>query len=488
MGSGRVYLILGCGDVGFSVASRLKEMGAEVVVVDKNAKRVEQLKAMGYRALVGDIGLTDVLKEAGIAQADTILIMVSDFSATQAALGAINTLKVELKVDPVVVARVSDEAEVDEVKWLGASEALPSPQIIAEHAISEFEKLSGMAKEKRLRALLQRRAKESRGKLAIILQRNPDPDSIASGVALKLYAKAFGVDADIIYDGFIGHLQNRALINLLGVTLLEADKVNFDSYESFALVDVATHANCCLPNNIDVPTIVIDHHSVPSGEVHALHLDLSPVGAASTLLTFYLRYAAVEIDRATAAALVLGILTDTMNFTRGATPLDFDAFRYLMGIADAEVLGKLLVPTISSDALEALAIAIRVSKIRAGYLTANLGEVKSRDLLAQAADFLLNREGVNTTFIYGVCGDAIYASARTRDVGLHLGQALKKAFSDIGSGGGHPHMAGATIPLKVLGKTSKEKIRRELDRVIGRRFLEAVGVVKPSRARRKQTK
>lgn len=479
---------MGCGDVGFSVASRLKERGAEVVVVDKDAKRVEQLRSMGYQAFVGDFGLPDVLREAGMEQAETILIMVTDFSATRAALGAINTLKVELKVDPVVIARVSDEAEVEEVKWLGASEALPSPQIIADHAIGEFEKVSGMAKEKRLRALLQRRAKEGGGKLAIILQRNPDPDSIASGVALKLYAKAFGVDADIIYDGFIGHLQTRALINLLGVTLLEAEKVNFDAYESFALVDVATRANCCLPEDIDVPTIVIDHHSVPSGEVRALHLDLSPVGAASTLMTSYLRYAAVDVDRATAAALVLGILTDTMNFTRGATPLDFDAFRYLMGIADAEVLGKLLVPTISSDALAALATAIRASKIRAGYLTANLGEVKSRELLAQAADFLLNREGVNTTFTYGVCGEVIYASARTRDVGLHLGQVLKDTFSDVGSAGGHPHMAGAAIPLKALGKTSKSRLRRDLDRVVGRKFLEAVGAVKPSRVGRKQVK
>jgi nanoRNase/pAp phosphatase (c-di-AMP/oligoRNAs hydrolase) len=488
MGGGLVYLILGCGDVGFSVASRLKDRGAEVVIVDRDAKRVELLRSMSYRAFVGDFGLTEVLKEAGIEQADTILIMASDFSATQAALTAINRLRVELKVDPVVIARVSDEVEVDEVKLLGASEALPTPQILADYAISEFEKLIGMAKEKRLRSLIQRRAKESGGKLAIILQRNPDPDSIASGVALKLYAKAFGVDADIIYDGFVGHLQNRTMINMLGVNLIESDKVNFDDYQSFALVDVATHANCCLPKNIDVPTIVIDHHSVPSGEVHALHLDLSPVGAASTLLTFYLRYAAIEIDRATAAALVLGILTDTMNFTRGATPLDFDAFRYLMGIADAGILNKLLVPTISSDALDVLADAIRTSKIRAGYLTANLGEVKSRDLLAQAADFLINREGITTTFTYGVCGDNIYASARTRDVGLHLGQILKNAFSDIGSAGGHPHMAGATVPLKALGKVSKGGLRRELDKIIGRRFLEAVGVIKPPKSSRKKTK
>lgn len=484
----QVYMVLGCGDVGFSVASKLKEKRAEVVVVDRNAKRVEQLRPMGYRAVVGDFGRPEVLKEAGMAQAEMVLIMVPDFSAIQAALGAINRLKVGLRVDPVVVARVSDEAEVNEAKWLGASDALPSSQVLADLAIGKFEKLKEMVKEKRLRTLFLKHAKDSKGKIAIILQTNPDPDSIASGVALKLYAKAFGVDADIIYDGVIERLQNRALVNLLELDLREAKKANFETYKFFALVDVATHANCCLPKEVKLPTIVIDHHSVPSGEVHALYQDLSFVGATSTILTNYLRYAAVEIDRATAAALIIGIITDTMNFTRGATTLDFDAFEYLMNIVDREVLRGLMRPTISSDALGVLARAIKASKLRGGYLTANLGEVKDRDLLAQAADFLLNREGVTTVFLYGICGDVVYASARTKDMGLHLGQTLKKVFSDVGTAGGHPQMAGATIPLKALGRVSKARLRREIDRAVGRKFLEAVGAVRPSKPRKKRTK
>lgn len=477
-------VVLGCDDVGFSVANRLRERGVEVTVVDKDAKRVGQLRLMGYRAVLGDFGLPEVLREAGMERAEMVLIMIPNFPAIRAALGAINTLKTELKVDPVVVARVLDEVEVREVKRLGASDALPSSQLLADFAISKFEGLKEMAKEKRLRALLR---ELGRGKMAIVLQTNPDPDSIASGVALKLYAKAFGVDADIIYDGVIGYSQNRALVNLLELELIEANKVNFKDYSSFALVDVATHAYCSLPKGI-LPTIVIDHHAVPAGEVRARYQDLSFVGASSTLLTNYLRYAAVEIDRATAAALVIGILTDTMNFTRGATPLDFEAFEYLMKFADLDVLGKLLSPAISSDALRVFASAIKASKLKGGYLTANLGEVKDRDLLAQTADFLLNREGVATTFVYGVCDEAVYASARTRDVTLHLGQTLRGAFSEIGTAGGHARMAGATIPLKALGRVAKKGLRREIDRVVGRKFLEAVGVVKPPRPKQKRIK
>lgn len=480
-----MYLVLGCDDVGFSTASMLKERGVEVVVVDKNAKRIRDLKLTGYNAVLGDFGRPDVLREAGMAGAEMVLIMTPNISTTRTALGAINRLKAELKVDPVVVARVLDEAEADEVKRLGASDALPSSQLLANFAIGKFERLNEMVKEKRLRALLRELVGR---KMAIVLQTNPDPDSIASGVALQRYVKAFGVDADIIYDGVIGHPQNRALVNLLELNLLEANRVDFNTYRSWALVDVATHANCALPKEIAVPTIVIDHHTVPSGEVKARFQDLTRVGAASTLLTNYLRYAAVEVDPATAAALVVGILTDTMNFTRGTTPLDFDAFEYLMKLADTDVLRRLQTPTVTPDAFYLFAQAIKVSKIKEGYLTANLGEVKDRDLLAQAADFLLIREDVSTAFVYGICDNIIYASARTKDVTLHLGQILKRAFSEIGSAGGHARLAGATIPLQALGRVSKARLRKVVDREVGKKFLETVGVVRVYKRKRKRTK
>jgi nanoRNase/pAp phosphatase (c-di-AMP/oligoRNAs hydrolase) len=477
-----MYLILGCGDVGYSVAAELKSRGAELTIIDRDQKRVNHLKQMGYNAVLGDFSLPEVLKEAGFERAEMILIMAPDISSVESALGAIGRLKVELKIDPVVVARVTDEAEVEDVKRLGASDALPSSQLLARFTLDRFETLRGMMREKRLRALIQELVG---GRLAIVLQTNPDPDSIASGVALKRYAKAFGLDSDLIYDGVVGHPQNRALVNLLELNLLEAKKIDFTKYSSFALVDVATHANCSLPKEI-IPTIVIDHHSVPSGEVKGRYVDTTIVGANATIMTNYLRYGGIEIDKATAAALIVGILTDTMFFTRGAKAPDFDAFEYLMERVDTDLLNRLLWPTITSDALDVLATAIKNSKLKGGYLLANVGEVKDRDLIAQAADFLLNRDGVTTTFIYGICGDVVRVSARTKDVSLHLGQKLRETFSEIGSGGGHARMAGATIPLTYFGKASRAAIKRELNRVVARRFLEAVGLEKPRQKRKKK--
>jgi len=479
----RVYLVLGCGDVGFSVASKLKERGIELMVVDKDAKKIEPLAKMGFSTFVGDFCLSKVLKEAGISRAEVVLLMVPDFRVTERTLGTINRLRTELKIDPVIVSRVLDEGETLEAKRLGASDAIPSSQILANFALSRFEELKGIAKEKRLRALLQ---EYSGWRMAILLQTNPDPDGIASGVALKRYAKAFGIDADIIYDGYIGHPQNRALVNLLELNLQRAEEVKLSDYTSFALVDVATYANCALPKEI-IPTIVIDHHSVPSSEVGARYQDITKVGSTSTLLTNYLRYAMVEVDRATAAALVIGILTDTQNFTRGATPTDFDAFEYLMKLADLDLVGRLQSPAVSPEALDVLARAIKGSKLKGGYLITNVGEVKDRDIIALTADFLLKREGVMTALAYGICGDAVYASARTNDVSLHLGQLLKEAYVPFGSAGGHARMAGATISLKAFAKVSKRALKAEIDSKVGRRFLEVIGVVKP-RAKRKRAK
>lgn len=472
--------MLGCGDVGFSVASRLKERGVELVMVDKDAKKIKHLKKMGFNTFVGDFCSSKVLKDAGISRAEVVLLMVPDFLATERALGTINRLRTELEIDPVVVTRVLDEAETAEAKRLGASDALPSSQILANFAISRFQELKGMAKEKRLRALVR---ELSGGRMAIVLQTNPDPDGIASGVALKRYAKAFGIDADLIYDGSIGHQQNRALVNLLELDLLHAEDIKFKDYTAFALVDVATHANCALPKDI-IPTIVIDHHPVPSSEVRARYQDITIVGSTSTLLTSYLRYAAVEVDKATAAALVIGILTDTMNFTRGATSLDFDAFEHLMELADVDLLGRLQSPAISPEALDVLARAIKGSKLKGGYLITNVGEVKDRDTLPQAADFLLQREGVQTVVVYGIWNNSVQVSARTKDIALHLGQTLKHAYGDIGSAGGHARMAGATIPLKAIKAASKQVLKNAIYRQVGRKFLEVVGVLKPVKRRR----
>lgn len=475
-----MYLLLGFGDVGYSVGRMLREGGMDVTIVQDDPRTSDQLRLMGFKTVLGDPSSPATLTEASFHDARVVIVMEEDHARREGILRAVADLKRSTEEEPFVVVLTTDEAEGRECLELGANEAVSLTGATAKEIVERVERARQAASERKLRSFLKKRIREAPGEMAIILQTNPDPDGIASAAALKLYAKSFGIDSKIVYDGVIGHLQNRALVNVLGLELLEAEKVDFNRFSTFALVDVSSKSHCCLPED-KVPTIVIDHHPVPAGEISARHIDITPVGATSTIMTNYLRNAGIEIDRATAAALMLGIQTDTMNLTRGVTAQDFEAFMFLRGIADAEILRRLVEPPLSSETLEAIARGIRAGKLKGNYLTSYIGAVSNRDLIAQVADFLLNREDVNTTFVYGICGENVYASARTKDPALNLGQILRKAYGEKFAGG-HPHMAGATLPLRLL-KVSGSTPGSRMHSLIAKRFLESAGVIKPSKTK-----
>ena len=470
--------MLGCGDVGYRFARKLLERGAEVVVVDHDLKRVEDLTEHGFKAVHGDFGSPEVLRRAGIERAEVVLLLSPDRPAIERALGTVNQLKLELGVEPVVVARTDDPLEERELKSMGATEVLPSSEILADFAFGKFRELEAAGKERRLRGLMR----GVRGRVAVVLHTNPDPDAIASGLAFKRYLSSLGLECDLIYDGQIGHHQNRALVNLLNIPLFHADKVKLGDYGAHVLVDVATPANCALPRGIE-PVAVIDHHPVAAGEVRARHQDITPIGACATLMAGYLRCAGGELDEPLATALALGIFADTMGFSRGVDEQDLETFSSLWRKGDPELFGRLQQPPFSPETLAILAKAIKACKVKEGYLIANVGEIVDRDALPQAADHLLRHEGVMTALVYGWGEDAVYISARTNDVRLHLGNLLRETFGKLGSAGGHAWMAGATIPMRAVGRfADKRELRKAIDRVVGKGFLEAV---RPPRRRRK---
>lgn len=142
MGGRGLYLVLGCGDVGFAVASRLKCRDVEVAVIERDASKVEALRWCGYAAFLGDFGSPELLRSAGIEGTRVVLITVRDFPTIKRALNAIGQLKAQLGISPLVLVLVSDEAEVPEAKRLGADEALPSNQILADFALDRLDDLN----------------------------------------------------------------------------------------------------------------------------------------------------------------------------------------------------------------------------------------------------------------------------------------------------------------------------------------------------------
>jgi nanoRNase/pAp phosphatase (c-di-AMP/oligoRNAs hydrolase) len=328
------------------------------------------------------------------------------------------------------------------------------------------------------------------GRLAVVMHDNPDPDAIASALALTSIAETVGIDADACYFGDISHQENRALVNLLDLDLRNFETSDeIDEYAGVALVD---HSRPGVNDGLDPETavdVVIDHHP-PRAPVEARYVDLrSDVGATSTLLAEHLDRLGVTPDRTIATALLYGIRIDTRDFTREAVDSDFEAAAFLLPHVDESVLDRVEEPSMSPDVLATLSAAIRNRRLRGDVLTTGVGRIRDRDALAQASDKLLDMEGVCIAVVHGFMDGTIYVSGRARGTEVDLGEVLRDALGSIGSAGGHADMAGAQIPLGILGsveEASTESLASVVDDVIAGRLFEVLADP-PSAPRRDPT-
>ncbi len=314
-------------------------------------------------------------------------------------------------------------------------------------------------------------------RLAIVAHDNPDPDAIASAVALQRIADKIGCHAEVCYYGDITHQENRAFVNLLDFDLRNLDPdASLDAYDGIALVDHSRPGvNDGLPEGMDVD-IVIDHHP-PRAPVEARFVDLrSGVGATSTLLVDYLEQFRMELTEDIATGLLFGIRVDTREFTREVAPVDFEAAATLVPAADLSLLERIESPSISPETFETIARAIQNRREEGQILLSCVGSLSDRDALAQAADRLLAMEGVSATLVYGFRDGTIFVSARARGIEIDLGEVLRAAFDQIGSAGGHADMAGAQIRLGVLESVEdrEESMQEIVEAVIADRFLDAL--------------
>ncbi len=305
-----------------------------------------------------------------------------------------------------------------------------------------------MTQAQELSALL-----ETADELLIVCHNNPDPDCLASALALGRIGAMAGIDDQrIFYSGNISHQQNRAFVNLLEIDLLPFDSDAVSERPSGTLLALVDHAVAGANNEIPTGTpidIVIDHH--PADDIEADFVDHRvSVGATATIMTEYLQALDVEVDTTLATALLFAIRRETLGFLRGVTVAEYDAAGYLHEVADRDLLRALATPSVSGATIDAIADAIDNRVVRGSSLISHVGRTSERDSLPQAADYLATLEGVDTAIVFGIVGETIQLSARSSDPRVHLGDALGAAFETVGSAGGHREMAGGEIPLGIF--------------------------------------
>ncbi|KKF40168.1 phosphoesterase [Halorubrum saccharovorum] len=292
--------------------------------------------------------------------------------------------------------------------------------------------------------------------VVVVCHDNPDPDSLSSALALSVVAEQLGVGTvTIAYGGAISHQQNRAMVNALDIGLTPITECTL---ADFALVAFVDHSIPGRNNSVDeemTPDIVIDHH--PSEEVNGQYVDHRPnVGATATILTRYLQAYELELDERLATALLFGIHRETLSFTRETTAAEHAAASYLHSLADHSLIESLSNSVFTCETLSGIGDAIANREVRGSCLVSSLGRIHERDILPQAADYLLKLEGVSTTVVFGIVDDNIQLSARTNNSQLHIGELLKNTFDEDGSAGGHHDMAGGQIPLGLLGPVDED--------------------------------
>ena len=459
-------LVLGCGSVGRTLVSALGDQPGAVLVLCDDEHRVETLRSDRVAARRADP--TDPETLADVERAVDVVVVASDSPETNRAVVAATR---EALPNAFVLAYTGSEPT--EAVRLDIETA--ADRVVESAPTAAANLLERTGEESMRPRRLWRVLRTVDGPLAVVTHDNPDPDAIASALALCEIATAAGCEAEICYFGNITHQQNRAMVNLLGLEMRAlTDDAAVAEYGAVALVDHSRPGvNDQLPEDTPVD-VLIDHHP-PRAPVEARFVDLrSDVGATSTLLVDYLHRLGIDIDETVATALLYGIRVDTKDFSREVSTVDFEAAAFLLPFVDDSILEQVETPSMSAETLETMARAISNREIRSPVLLSYIEDLHERDALAQAADQLLDIEGVRATLVYGIIDGTVYCSGRTRGLNLDLGEVLRDAFDRIGSAGGHADMAGAQIPLGLLGDTEETELSAIVHDVITDRFFEAL--------------
>src|SRR5437660_287379 len=262
--------------------------------------------------------------------------------------------------------------------------------------------------------------------ILILLQDDPDPDAIASGVALRQVLGRNKGTAPLGSFGRVTRPENIAMVKLLEIEIERVTKNGAGNFDRIAVVDLQPPHLANAPEEID---LVIDHH--PEQFNYKSHIkDIRPgYGATSTILLEYLLCANSSIGTRLATAMLYGIKSDTFALSREVNEWDVEAFSYLYPLANQNLMRRIERPELPPAALDALSLALKNRRVVDKVAFVNLGRVERDDLIPQMADFSLSFEGIEWAFVSGIYDSNYIISVRNVGYVRAAGRVLKEAFS-----------------------------------------------------------
>lgn len=303
--------------------------------------------------------------------------------------------------------------------------------------------------------------------VAILCHDQPDPDCLATAMAVAKSVGSMGIEGTIYYGGEITHTQTRVMVNVLNMPVVKMDSED-DSAEAIKealkdsyliVVDTANFRkeNCqtiaAFVEKDRQPDMVIDHHALnPSISVPYIHYHY---GACATIAYKILQKQKIEVDRVLATALYLGIMTDTDDLhAEGTEEEDRKAAEELKQLIDPSLYLKIFDYRKPLALLQLRSQVYKTIEVKDNVATAQVGVVNTqqRAMLGELCDEILEIEAIDTAVVLGLEDEGegqdkyLVASFRSRALSIDTKDFIQRVFGKK-NGGGRKGCGAAKIML-----------------------------------------
>jgi nanoRNase/pAp phosphatase (c-di-AMP/oligoRNAs hydrolase) len=458
--------------------------GFEVEFVVENRPLARRLSDAGVQVVVGDPRRTDTFVKADLGPSTCVIIEDNGKRNPKRILEAVRdaggTLVYVLGIGTAATARRQEEfhAEFPDVSYLSMSELFGGP------LLTEFGRSLTRA-----RVQQYQRYFADADRILILLHNDPDPDAMASGLALRNVLHRTRTTAIIGAIQGVTRPENLRMVNLLDIHVEKITAESIKEFDRIAMVDVQPHY---FGGMIDHADLVIDHHPEQPGYTAVFKDIRADYGSTSTILTEHLRSVDVNISERTATAMLYAIKSDTLFFNRQANRVDIEAFSYLYPLADAALIRKMEGAEITLERLDYVMKAYRGGTLVDQVFCGFIGTSPREDFIPYVADFFLQLEDVKWTIIAGIVNDLLIISVRNLGYSKNAGEFARRYFSGIGSAGGHRAMAKAVIPMRAFrekfGDLQATDIVPRLHELVAQFLHEAPSHAKPHKAETEELK
>jgi len=413
--------------------------GFEVEFIVENRAAARRLHETGVTVVAGDPRRTETWVKADLAPSTCVIIEDNGRRNPKRILEAVRdaggTLLYVLGIGATATDKRAQEfrAEFPDVAYLAMSELFGGP------LLTEFSRSLTRA-----RVQQYQRYFSDAERVLIMLHNEPDPDAMASGLALRNVLRRTKTTAIIGAIQGVTRPENVRMVNLLDIQVESIRPEALSEYDRIAMVDVQPHYFVGLIDRVD---LVIDHHPEQPGYTAVFKDIRLDYGSTSTILTEHLRAVDANISERTATAMLYAIKSDTLFFSRQTNRVDLEAFSYLYPLADAAMIRKMEGAEITMERLDYVLKAHRGGALADQVFCAFLGPTPREDFITYVADFFLQLEAVKWTVVAGIVNDQLIVSVRNLGYTKNAGEFVRRFFSGIGSAGGHRAMAKAVVPM-----------------------------------------